>query len=279
MPGNRKETMDIREMLRCLQKGQSDRSVAKAMKVNRKTVGRYRAWATEQGLLEEPLPSLGDLQRLLDETMAGSPPPQNTSTVEAYRDLVVKLRKQKVEIAAIYERLKEREYTGSYSSVYRFVRNLEPKRPEVTVRVETPPGEEAQVDFGFAGMMFDPETGKLRKTWVFVMTLSWSRHQYIEFVFDQKVETWLRLHRNAFAFFGGVPERIVPDNLKAAIIRACWDEPETQQSYRECAEHWLPDCRLPSQNTPTQGKGRTRRRTLRQAELPGWARADDKHPG
>jgi len=238
MPGNRKETMDIREMLRCLQKGQSNRSVAKAMKVNRKTVGRYRTWAMEQGLLEEPLPSLGDLQRLLDETMAGSPPPQNTSTVEAYRDLVVKLRKQKVEIAAIYVRLKEREYIGSYSSVYRFVRNLEPKKPEVTVRVETPPGEEAQVDFGFAGMMFDPETGKLRKTWVFVMTLSWSRHQYIEFVFDQKVETWLRLHRNAFAFFGGVPERIVPDNLKAAIVRSCWDEPEAQQSYRECAEHY-----------------------------------------
>jgi transposase len=225
-------------MLRCLQKGQSERAIAKAMKVNRKTVGRYCAWAKEQGLLEDPLPSLGDLQRLLDETMPGSLPPQNTSTVEAYRELVVKLRKQKVEIAAIYERLKEREYTGSYSSVYRFVRNLEPKKPEVTVRVETPPGQEAQVDFGFAGKMIDPETDKLRKTWVFVMTLSWSRHQYVEFVFDQKVETWLRLHRNGFAFFGGVPERVVPDNLKAAIVRACWDEPEAQQSYRECAEHY-----------------------------------------
>ncbi len=238
MPENRKETMDIREMLRCLQKGQSDRAIATAMKVNRKTVGRYHAWAMEQGLLEEPLPSLSDLQQLLDETMAGSAPPQNTSTVEAYRELVVKLRKQNVEIAAIYERLKEREYSGSYSSVYRFVRNLEPKRPEVTVRVETPPGKEAQVDFGFAGKMIDPETSKLRKTWVFVMLLSWSRHQYVEFVFNQKVETWLRLHRNAFAFFGGVPERIVPDNLKAAIVRACWDEPEAQQSYRECAEHY-----------------------------------------
>jgi hypothetical protein len=86
--------------------------------------------------------------------------------------------------------------------------------------------------------MIDPETGKLRKTWVFVMTLSWSRHQYVEFVFDQKVETWLRLHRNAFAFFKGVPERVVIDNLKAGIIRACWDDPQAQQSYRECAEHY-----------------------------------------
>jgi len=106
------------------------------------------------------------------------------------------------------------------------------------VRVETPPGEEAQVDFGFAGRMVDPETGELRKTWLFVMTLSWSRHQYVEFVFDQKVETWLRLHRNAFAFFGGVPHRLVIDNLKAGIAQACWHEPWAQQSYRECAEHY-----------------------------------------
>jgi hypothetical protein len=70
------------------------------------------------------------------------------------------------------------------------------------------------------------------------MTLAWSRHQYAEFVFDQKVETWLRLHRNAFAWFGGVPGRVVIDNLKAAIVKAVWDDPEVQQSYRECAEHY-----------------------------------------
>jgi len=238
MPGKRKETMDIREMVRRLRKGQSDRAVARAMKVNRKTVGRYRAWATAQGLLEGDLPSLPDLQRLLEETMPSSPPPQNTSTVEPYREQVVKLRQQKVEVAAIYQRLKERGYTGSYASVYRFVRALEPLEPEVTVRVETRPGEEAQVDFGYAGLMFDLQAGRLRKTWVFVMTLSWSRHQYVEFVFDQKLETWLRCHRNAFAFFGGVPERVVIDNLRAGVARACQDEPQAQQSYRECAEHY-----------------------------------------
>jgi transposase len=230
--------MDIREMLRHLQRGQSNRAVAKAMSIDRKTVARYRTWATEQGLLEESLPSLSELQRLVEETLDNSPPPQNESSVEPYRQVVTKLCREGVEVAAIHQRLKERGYTGSYSSVYRFVRHLEPRTPDVTVRVETPPGEEAQVDFGYAGRMVDPETGELRKTWVFVMTLSWSRHQYVEFVFDQKVETWLRLHRNAFAFFGGVPERIVIDNLKAGIIRACWHEPLAQQSYRECAEHY-----------------------------------------
>jgi transposase len=238
MPAKRKETMDIREMLRHLRQGQSNRAVAKAMDIDRKTVARYRTWAAEQGLLEKPLLPLGKLHQLVEETLSSPPPPQNTSSVEPYRDIVIKLRRKGVEVAALYQRLKERGYTGSYSSVYRFVRNLEPHTPEVTVRVETRPGEEAQVDFGYAGKMADPETGELRKTWVFVMTLSWSRHQYAEFVFDQRVETWLRLHRNAFAFFGGAPERVVIDNLKAGIIRACWHEPQAQQSYRECAEHY-----------------------------------------
>ena len=238
MPGKRKETMDIREMLRRLRQGESNRAVAEAMQIDRKTVGRYRSWAAEQGLLDGSLPSLGDLHRLLEETLSSPPPPQNTSSVEPYQEVVTKLRHEGVEIAAIYERLKERGYQGSYSSVYRFVRNLEPGMPDVTVRVETEPGEEAQVDFGYAGRMIDPETGELRRTWAFVFTLSWSRHQYVEFVFDQKVETWLRLHRNAFAFFGGVPKRVVIDNLKAGIARACWHEPQAQQSYRECAEHY-----------------------------------------
>jgi transposase len=238
MPGKRKETMDIREILRRLRQGESNRAVADAMRIHRKTVGRYRTWAADQGLLEGTLPSLGELHRLLEETLSGRLPPQNTSSVARYREVVIKLRNEGVEIAAIYERLKERGYAGSYSSVYRFVRKLEPPTPDVTVRVETEPGEEAQVDFGYAGRMIDPETGELRKTWAFVFTLSWSRHQYVEFVFDQKVETWLRLHRNAFAFFGGAPKRVVIDNLKAGIARVCWNEPQAQQSYRECAEHY-----------------------------------------
>jgi transposase len=208
------------------------------MSIDRRTVKKYREWAAEQGLLEGELPTNGDLQALVEATLESPPPPQNTSTVAPYQDVVTQLRKEGVEIAAIWERLKERDYRGGYWAVYRFVQNLEDKLPAATVRVECQPGEEGQVDFGYAGRMIDPASGELRKTWAFVMTLSWSRHQYVEFVFDQKVETWLRLHRNAFEFFGGAPQRVVIDNLKAAIIRACWEDPQVQQAYRECAEHY-----------------------------------------
>jgi transposase len=96
-------------------------------------------------------------------------------------------------------------------------------------------------------MMIDPQTGKLRKSWAFVMTLAWSRHQYVEFVWDQKVATFLRCHRNAFEFMGGVPERVRIDNLKTAILKAVFDDPQVQQSYRECAEHYgflIAPCRV-----------------------------------
>ena len=95
-----------------------------------------------------------------------------------------------------------------------------PDQSETFVRVEVPPGSEAQVDFGAAGRAIDPADGRMRKAWVFVLVLAWSRHSYAEVVFDQRVETWLLCHRHGFEFFGGVPQRVVLDNLKAAIIKA-----------------------------------------------------------
>ena len=239
--------MDIQELLRQLRTGDSNRHIARQMRIDRRTLKRYRQWAQAHDLLTGPPPPLEELQALAEKTLSSSPPPQNISSVEPYRELVTQLVKENVEIAAIKCRLEERGFDGSYSAVYRFVRTLQPRTPEAVVRVERQPGEEAQVDFGYAGRMLDPERDKLRRTWAFVMTLSWSRHQYVEFVLDQKVETWLRLHRNALSFFSGVPRRIVIDNLKTAILRAVQDDPHVQQSYRECAAHYgflIAPCRV-----------------------------------
>jgi transposase len=215
--------------------------------MHRQTVRRYRAWASAQGLLAGSLPPLGELEACVQATLPEKPPPQNRSTLEPYREMVSQLRKERVEMTAILHRLQERGYQGSYSSVRRFVSGLERSQPEVVVRMECQPGEEAQADFGYAGLLRDPATNQLRRAWVFVMTLSWSRHQYVEFVFDQKLETWLLLHRHAFEWFDGVPERVVIDNLKAAIVKASFDDPVVQQAYRECAEHYgflIAPCRI-----------------------------------
>jgi transposase len=91
---------------------------------------------------------------------------------------------------------------------------------DVAIPVEPAPGEIAQVDFGYVGVLVDPKTGKPRRAWVFTLVLGYSRHLFAKVVPDQRAETWVQLHVEAFAELGGVPETIVPDNLKAAVIRA-----------------------------------------------------------
>lgn len=239
--------MDIRGLLIHLRAGSSDRQIQRDMNLNRRTIKRYREWAEQERLLEGELPAPEELAQRLEASMPEKTPPQNNSSAEAYREKIQELLEQEVEVAAIYQRLQERGFSGSYSAVYRLARKLAPRVPKTVTRVESRPGEEAQVDFGYAGRLIDPESGKLRKAWAFVMLLSWSRHVYVEFVWDQKIATWLRCHRNAFAFFGGVPKRVVLDNLKTAILKAIWDDPQVQYTYQECAVHYgflLSPCRV-----------------------------------
>lgn len=239
MAGRRADVLDIREMLRRFQAGDGDRRIARDVGASRKTVTKYRAWAVAEGLTAGPLPEPMVLEARLATAFPPAPPPQVTSKVAAHEARVTALRARGVECQAIYAQLREEtDFTGSYASVYRFVRRLEPRVPEACVRVETPPAEEAQVDFGTAGRLRDPRTGELRKAWAFVMTLAFSRHSYVEFVFDQTVSTWLRCHRHAFEWFGGSVRRVVVDNLKAAITHATLYDPIVQRAYRECAEHY-----------------------------------------
>ena len=142
-------------------------------------------------------------------------------------------------------RINRPDFEVGYDSVKRFcarLRRAEGVKPEdVAIPVDTAPGEVAQVDFGYVGKLYDPDAGVLRKAWVFVMVLGYSRHQYAQVVFDQKAETWQRLHAQAFAYFGGVPKTIVPDNLKAAVVRLAFGhvaDNGIQRGYRELARHY-----------------------------------------
>ena len=234
--------MDLVELVRLLRTGASDRTLTQVLRHNRRTITKYRAWAQEQGLLagDGALPTGAVLQRLRAATLPSAPPPQQISSLEPYHEEISAYRARGMEMAAIRTRLEEvHGHPVSYSAIRRLVRRLEPVRPPTAVvRIEAKPGSEAQVDFGYAGLTTDPAREAVRKTWVFVMVLSYSRHLYAELVFDQRLATWLGCHVHAFAAFGGVPGRVVPDNLKAAVVRASFTEPEASRSYRECAEHY-----------------------------------------
>ena len=228
----------LRDIIYRLRAGESERRIARDLKMSRPTVHKYKEWAAAQGYLQ-PEQSLPESAELLAKLGPVSPPPVMTSTLAPYRETVERLLDQGVELTAIWQRLQENHgYSGSYSAVRRFVKQLRPVEPEAFVRVQTAPGEEMQVDFAGVGQLFDPVTGRLRPAYAFVATLSYSRHQYAELVFDQKVPTWLALHRRAFEYFGGVPARVVPDNLKAAVIQALVYDPVLGEAYRRLALHY-----------------------------------------
>ena len=111
------------------------------------------------------------------------------------------------------------------------------KRDEIFVRIHTSPGEEAQVDFGYVGLTPD-NNGKKRKTWVFNMRMSYSRLDYYQKAYDQRVETFIECHEKAFAYFGGAPGTVRIDNLKAAILEANFYEPVYQRLYSSFADHY-----------------------------------------
>ena len=228
----------LRDLIRRLRAGESERRIARDMRISRPTVHKYHELAKQQGYLEKDavIPDDESLQKVLGP---GPQPPRIASSLEPYGEVVKTLRKQEVEMVAIWQRLRDNYgYCGSYSAVRRFVSHLEPDTPEAYLRVHTAPGEEMQVDFGSVGQLYDPATVRIRTAYAFVATLSFSRHQYAELVFDQKIATWIRLHRRTFEFFGGVVRRVVPDNLKAAVLKALVYDPVLGEAYRQMALHY-----------------------------------------
>jgi transposase len=107
-------------------------------------------------------------------------------------------------------------YTGSISTLRRFVHSLKPERErlrKLTVRFETPPGQQAQADWAYGGRFPDP-TGRTFPVYIFVLVLGFSRMLYVEFTSSMKLPALLRCHQNAFQFFGGWTREILYDNMK-----------------------------------------------------------------
>ncbi len=248
MSARRTDMHRLQEVIRLHRLGRSGRQIARRLRMGRETVREYLDAFLKAGLLNGAADDLPD-QHVLRAALGSdaSPPPQQTSSVERWRSKIDELQGKGAGPTAIHDylRLHEPEYDGTLSAVKRLCRRLERERgpapTDVAIPVETAPGEVAQVDFGYAGVRYDPDRGIPRKCWLFVMTLGFSRHMCAGLVFDQTVQTWLRLHMDAFEAFGGVPRVLVPDNLKAAVVRAAFgvsDEVEINRSYRELARHY-----------------------------------------
>lgn len=158
------------------------------------------------------------------------------SILDRFRGKIIELMEQGLNGPRIYQELKGMGIEAAYPTLKHYIAKIR-KRERIFIRVHTLPGEEAQVDFGYIGITRD-NNGKKRKTWVFNMRLSYSRLDYYEKVYDQRVETFIGCHIKALRYFGGIPEYVRIDNLKAAILEANFYEPIYQRMYKGFSEHY-----------------------------------------
>ena len=236
MANRRFEMHQYRQVIHHMKNGQSDRAIAKSGLMGRLKCAAVRAMALENGWLDQtPLPDDPKLADFFEGKKVDNP--THVSLTEPHKELIDSWVRQGIRSTTIHRALIEQfGFAGSYSSVRRCVKKIRKANPEASCVLEFEPAEAAQVDFGKGPTITDVFTGEVVKTWIFVMTLCFSRHMYAEVVTDQKVATWLGCHRRALEWFCGVPGKMIIDNAKCAIVKACFREPAVQRSYAEFAE-------------------------------------------
>jgi transposase len=236
MANRRFEMFQYRQVLIHMRSGQSDRQIARSGLIGRPKAAAFRLIAEQQGWLcpHSPLPA----DETLAEAVKNKPKKDASPCILApHLEQIKAWHAEGIAGTTIHQALvRNHAFTGSYSAVRRCLQQLNADHVKATVMLDFAPGEAAQVDFGKGPNITEVTTGEILFTWFFVMTLAFSRHQYAEIVTNQKVETWLGCHRRAFEFFGGLCKKVILDNLKSAIVKACWHDPQVQRSYADLAE-------------------------------------------
>lgn len=169
-----------------------------------------------------------------------SPVSRSVSTCEPYRELIEQAIDRGRNAMAIWQDLvTEHGFERSYQSVKRFVQKIRPSRaPQARAVIVTAPGEEAQVDYGNGPMVRDPQTGKYRRTRLFVMTLGYSRKSVRLLVFRSSSRTWAKLHEKAFRRLGGSVRIVVLDNLKEGVLTPDIYDAALNPLYRDLLAHY-----------------------------------------
>ena len=167
-------------------------------------------------------------------------PKLTASSCEPYREAIeLGLRRGRNAMAIWQDLVADTGFHGSYQSVKRFVRKLQGNHPlEARAVISTPAGEEAQVDYGTGPMVRDPQTGKYRRTRLFVMTLGYSRKSVRLLTFRSTTRTWAELHEKAFRRLGGCPRVLVLDNLKEGVLTPDIYDPTINPLYRDVLAHY-----------------------------------------
>ena len=245
--------IDLIELYEHWWAGRSQVEISASLGIDRKTVRKYLAPALESGLAPGRLPAgravmaRADWRELAEgwfPAVADAGLRQVTwPVIEPHRDEVVRQLQAGVTQATIHSRLvREHGLDASVASFRRWVAAHLPeeaRRAQVRVpRPPVPPGSEAQIDYGKLGMWTAPTGGRRVTIWAFVMILSCSRYMFVRPVIRLDQQAWSEATVLALEFFGGVPARLVPDNLKTGVERPDLYDPKINRSYAELAAHY-----------------------------------------
>ena len=246
--------MELRDVINRLRMGQGIRRIHAETGMHRTIIRSLRDTAEAKGWLtaESALPTEAEVQQTRRSEV---PPEWSTHPLEAFREQIEEWVRAGHSYVVMHQLIKDR-YPCSEATFRRFVQRRFPSRPRVSVMRPTVAGQDMEVDFGYLGLSYDPQSRRNRKTWLFSARLRHSRLAWREAVLQQTGDVFFLCHVHAFEYFGGIPVNAVPDNLKAAILRASWEEPMVNRSYRQLAEHYgslISAC--PPASATGQGRG------------------------
>ncbi len=237
---------EVLDVLKRHHRGESQRRIAVATGRGRKTIRAYIREAKKLGWSKEVPPDDEFASRVAQRRQPGPSSSEASASEKALRAHHDRIQQwvegpegeRGLKLTKVHELLTREGVDVSYSSVYRYaVEQFGLARSRLTLRrAEVSPGELAEVDFGQLGKIYDPESDRKRLVWALLVTLGFSRHQYVHVNFSQKLDVVIDGLEEAWEFFGGVPERVVVDNMKTAVVKADRYEPSFQRTMEQYAE-------------------------------------------
>lgn len=240
MPAKRLSMRKIKEVLRLRwANGLSKRQTAMSCGISRPAVDEYLRRAEAAGL-SWPLPNElddGALERLLFPAAPGLS--AQARGIPDWSEINRELKRKGVTLFLLWQEYRERHPQGyQYSSFCQQYRQWQGKQ-DLVMRQDHRAGEKLFVDYaGHTVPVVDTRTGEIRETQIFVAVLGASNYTYAEATWSQALPDWIGSHQRAFRYLGGVPEIVVPDNLRAGVSKAHRYEPDINPTYQEMATHY-----------------------------------------
>ena len=240
MPKERLTVRKIREVLRLKwELGLSNRAIGRACKISCSTVSEYVQRGSQAGL-SWPLP-----EGMTREELEVQLYPNKEATrrekrpIPDWQTVHKELKRKGVTLSLLWMEYRQEHPQGYGYSQFCHRYRLWRKQLNPPMRQKHKAGEKLFVDYaGQTIQVVDPETGEIREAQIFVATLGASNYTYAEAHWSQSLPNWIGAHVRALVFFGGVPEVLVPDNLKAGVTSPNLYEPDLNPTYQEFARHY-----------------------------------------